>query len=148
MRLFGVEMIDERSCVLAATPMAIRIGQVGPQIRIARSEMIRLRGIIDDASNELLQSFGVLQNVIAVSERDWMSTPSGAALARAMTAMQFQDMVGQLMTGVSQRLDVASDLLGDVEETPGAAEAGATASNFPRQVVLQTNVSAGDVELF
>ncbi len=118
------------------------IAVVGPQLRIAQSEIGRMKGIIDTAAAELLTSFGEIQS--AVIHGDVAGGNSAdAALARAMTALQFQDMVGQLMSGLSQRIGAASDVL-DGAATPDAL--GST--EFPRQVVLQHDIVAGDIELF
>ncbi len=118
------------------------IAVVGPQLRIAQSEIGRMKGIIDNAAAELLTSFGEIQSAV-VQGAVVRGNNADAAIARAMTALQFQDMVGQLMSGLSQRIGAATDVL------DGATGADVSAAaHFPRQVVLQHDVAAGDVELF
>ncbi len=123
------------------------IGSVAPQLRLAQSELSRVRSIIDDASSQLMSSFDVLREGIVRRSDDWVGTPEGQAICSAMTALQFQDMVGQLMSGVSNRIHVAAQLL----DSPDAGEAEKTvsaAASFPREVVAQKDVSAGDIDLF
>ena len=120
------------------------IAVVGPQLRIAQSEIGRMKGIIDTAATELLSSFGEIRGVFQAVENGQLET-ADAALSRAMTALQFQDLVGQLMAGLSQRIGTANDVLDHASTTGGMTEQIHT---FPRQVVLQHDVASGDVELF
>jgi hypothetical protein len=118
------------------------IAVVGPQLRIAQSEIGRMRGIIDNAASELLISFGEIQSAVMQSEVAVGNT-ADAAIARAMTALQFQDMVAQMMSGLSQRIGAATEMLDGAVTSDGTSRA-----TFPRQVVLQQDVAAGDIELF
>jgi hypothetical protein len=103
-----------------------------------------MRGIIDNAASELMDSFGEIQS--AVQRRSELPLANAdAALARAITALQFQDMVGQLMSGLSERIGTASSML---DSAGGMTGDGANAGAFPRQVVLQHDVGSGDIELF
>ncbi|AMS32850.1 hypothetical protein AEM42_11495 [Betaproteobacteria bacterium UKL13-2] len=118
------------------------IAVVGPQLRIAQSEIGRMRGIIDNAASELLISFGEIQSAVMQSEVAVGNT-ADAAIARAMTALQFQDMVAQMMSGLSQRIGAATEMLDGAVTSDGTS-----CATFPRQVVLQQDVAAGDIELF
>jgi len=102
-----------------------------------------MKGIIDTAATELLSSFGEIQGVFRAVDNGQFVI-ADAALSRAMTALQFQDMVGQLMTGLSERIDHASRT-GVASTTSEVTEQIHT---FPRQVVLQHDVASGDIELF
>jgi hypothetical protein len=120
------------------------IAVVGPQLRIAQSEIGRMKGIIDTAATELLSSFGEIQGVFRAINHGRFEA-ADAALSRAMTALQFQDMVGQLMTGLSERIGTATQVLDHASST---GEFTGQIHAFPRQVVLQQDVASGDVELF
>ncbi|MBC7623964.1 MAG: hypothetical protein H7232_11300 [Aeromicrobium sp.] len=120
------------------------IAVVGPQLRIAQSELGRMKGIIDTAATELLSSFGEIQGVFQGVEQERCES-ADAALARAMTALQFQDMVGQLMTGLTERISTATHVLDHASNT---GEVTGRVRTFPRQVVLQHDVASGDIELF
>jgi hypothetical protein len=120
------------------------IAVVGPQLRIAQSEIGRMRGIIDNASSELMVSFSEIQSAVQRRSEPQLAT-ADAALARAITALQFQDMVGQLMSGLSERLGTASSMLDNVSGPVGESP---VLPAFPRQVVFQHDVGSGEVELF
>ena len=120
------------------------IAVVGPQLRIAQSEIGRMKGIIDAAATELLSSFGEIQGVFRAVDHGRFET-ADAALSRALTALQFQDMVGQLMTGLSERIGTATHVLDHASSQGSFTDQIHT---FPRQVVLQHDVASGDVELF
>lgn len=125
--------------------VANAIAVVGPQLRIAQSEIGRMKGIIDDASSELFTSFSEIQGAFGREDVNLTGTGADLALIRAMTALQFQDMVGQLMSGLSQRIGVATEVLDSVSSRAAEPTQG---PHFPRQVVLQNDVGSGDVELF
>jgi hypothetical protein len=124
------------------------IAVIGPQLRIAQSEIGRMKGIIDTAATELLSSFGEIQGVFRAVDNGQFVI-ADAALSRAMTALQFQDMVGQLMTGL--RIGMATRVLDHASRTGVASttsEVTEQIHTFPRQVVLQHDVASGDIELF
>ncbi|MCA2997441.1 MAG: hypothetical protein ING75_02450 [Rhodocyclaceae bacterium] len=126
------------------------IAVIGPQLRIAQSEIGRMKGIIDTAATELLSSFGEIQGVFRAVDNGQFVI-ADAALSRAMTALQFQDMVGQLMTGLSERIGMATHVLDHASRTGEASttsEVTEQIHTFPRQVVLQHDVASGDIELF
>jgi hypothetical protein len=130
-----------------AAPESSVIGSVAPQLRLAQSELTRVQSIIDDASSQLMTSFDVLREGIVQRSDNWVGTPEGQAICTAMTALQFQDMVGQLMSGVSNRIHVAAQLL-DAPEVAGATDGASPAAGFPREVVAQKDITVGDIELF
>ena|GEM_PF-2187497 len=121
------------------------IAAVAPQLRIAQSELGRMKGIIDDASSELFTSFSEIQGAFWREDINLAGSGADQALTRAMTALQFQDMVDQLMSGLSQRIGVATEMLDRVSPSDAAPTKERI---FPRQVVLQHDVGSGDVELF
>lgn len=123
------------------------MGSVAPQLRLAQSELNRVQSIIDDASSQLMTSFDVLREGVVRRSDDWAGTPEGQAICSAMTALQFQDMVGQLMSGVSNRINVAAQLL-DAPSTDADAKVASRATGFPREVVAQKDITVGDIELF
>jgi len=45
------------------------IAVIGPQLRIAQSEIGRMKGIIDTAATELLSSFGEIQGVFRAVDK-------------------------------------------------------------------------------
>ncbi len=120
------------------------IAVVGPQLRIAQCEIWRMKGIIDTAATELLSSFGEIRGVFQAVENGRLEIVD-AALSRAMTALQFQDLVGQLMTGLSERIGTATFVLDCAARTGEVSE---EIHRFPRQVVLQQDVASGEIELF
>ncbi|MCA3033704.1 MAG: hypothetical protein ING33_00610 [Rhodocyclaceae bacterium] len=109
-----------------------------------------MKGIIDTAATELLSSFGEIQGVFRAVDNGQFVI-ADAALSRAMTALQFQDMVGQLLTGLSERIGMATRVLDHASRTGVASttsEVTEQIHTFPRQVVLQHDVASGDIELF
>lgn len=139
--------MNSSSISSVAAPESSVIGSVAPQLRLAQSELTRVQSIIDDASSQLMTSFDVLREGIVQRSDNWVGTPEGQAICTAMTALQFQDMVGQLMSGVSNRIHVAAQLL-DSSEAVGAPDGSSTAAGFPREVVAQNDITVGDIELF
>jgi hypothetical protein len=139
--------MNSSSIVSSAAQDGSVIGSVAPQLRLAQSELTRVQSIIDDASSQLMTSFDVLREGIVRRSDDWIGTPEGQAICTAMTALQFQDMVGQLMSGVSNRIHVAAQLL-DAPESAESSIASAPPTNFPREVVAQKDITVGDIELF
>lgn len=139
------ETHNDGEVVEDANSVADAIAVVGPQLRIAQREIGRMKGIIDDASSELFTSFCEIQGAFGREDINLTGTGADLALTRAMTALQFQDMVGQLMSGLSQRIGVATEMLDSVSSRGAVPKPGL---HFPRQVVLQQDVGSGDVELF
>jgi hypothetical protein len=136
---------------------AVAVSAVSSQISLVCGDINRMQGIIDDAANELLSSFSCIQAELLARDAGWASTPVGGAIRRAITALQFQDMAGQLMSGARARLETATDVLdhalkkeGDVTLSGDDAPRPDPAAGFifPRQVVQQHSVAAGEIELF
>jgi hypothetical protein len=127
------------------------------QARSARSELDRLRSLIDDASQRLMSSFDVIRE-FSVSHRalvgDVVTQDIDLAVGNAISALQFQDMATQLLGHASQRialLERISEPLGRlpqvsvVELTQALAGTPAERSSGP---VVQACMNGGSVELF
>ncbi len=106
-----------------------------------------MQGIIDSAASELLRSFREIQDALDRGGIDAAGTGADHALLRAMTALQFQDMTGQLISGLRARITCASGVLD--RATAGELLQGNPAGEiFPRQIVLQANLAPGSIDLF
>ena len=130
------------------------------QARSARSELGRLRSLIDDASDRLMASFGVIGELSAQQ----LASSQGAAseqaqdmeraVGNAVSALQFQDMANQLVGHAAQRIEllerIAESLrrLPDVsmEELTDAVEATVCARQDGP--VAQACMTGGSVDLF
>lgn len=88
----------------------------------------------------------------SVEEMSRISTQVGEAVDRAVSSLQFQDLLSQLLGQVERRTTV----LGDMAAAGGAASSSATVNDLverARQVsarspVAQSSMSTGAVELF
>jgi hypothetical protein len=127
------------------------------QARSARSELDRLRSMIDDASQRLMSSFDVIRE-FSVSHRelvgDVLTQDIDLAVGNAVSALQFQDMATQLLGHAAQRialLEKISEPLGRLpqvsvaELTQALVGTPAERSSGP---VAQACMTGGSVELF
>lgn len=122
-----------------------------------RSDLGRLSGLIEDASKRLMTSF----DAIKVFSQSYRAPPEAVstedverAMNDAINALQFQDMVTQLVAFAMQRVALleksteslgrfpqvsVTELAAAVDETVGGREAGP---------VMQTSMTGGTVDLF
>lgn len=130
------------------------------QTRSARSEMNRLRSLIDDASARLMTSFNVIGS-LAKNRRE--SVPNGSdvaaedverAVGNAVSALQFQDMATQLVGHAVQRIELLekiTELLGRLPEVSVEELTAAVTETTCEQhtgPVEQACMTGGSVELF
>lgn len=126
----------------------------------ALSELARLRGLIDDASARLLASFDVIK---AYSERCRESMPEvddanvsdvEKAVGNAISALQFHDMVGQLVGHAAQRIALLERITQSLGRLPGASVEELTSALAETDCgqrdapVEQVCMAGGSVELF
>ncbi len=134
------------------------------QARSARSDLERLRSLIDDASARLLTSFGTIQaitenrsgqqvqGVVAVTGQN--DGDVKRAVGNAISALQFQDMATQLVSHAAQRLTVLEKITQSLGRLPDASvdDLAAAVSDTLRgrhtSPVEQVCMAGGSVELF
>lgn len=124
------------------------------QARSARSELGRLRNLIDDASARLLSSFDAIGEISARRFQPEQLQDMENAVGNAVSALQFQDMANQLVGHAVERIELlervaaslarlpevsADDLTNEVEATVCARDTGP---------VEQACMSGGSVDLF
>lgn len=120
------------------------------QSRSVRSELDRLRFLIDDASGRLLQSFGVIK---VFAERQGAPDVE-QAVNHAISALQFHDMATQLAGHAAQRMGLIEQMTASLGRLPDASVDELTdvltASACARRAgpVEQTCMEGGSVELF
>lgn len=103
------------------------------------ADLLRVERIVADAARELLESFGEAERCLRGAPG-----PVPSPLARAVAALQFEDMASQLLRSARVRLEVAA-LSGGLADFP---EAGASSLARPLPAVEQDSVACGTVELF
>ncbi len=130
------------------------------QARSVRSELDRLRCLIDDASARLLTSFGVIGVFSAnhresvLNGRDVTAEDVERAVSNAVSALQFQDMATQLVGHAAQRialLEKITEPLGRLPEVSVdelTAAVAATTCERHTGPVEQACMAGGSVELF
>ncbi|HUO44401.1 MAG TPA: hypothetical protein VMT94_05750 [Burkholderiales bacterium] len=118
------------------------------QLTAARADLEQMRAILASAIEGLVTSF---TNIALLSNgpdpaggarpsADWSANLLDET-RRAMTCLQFQDMLDQLLTQACDRLDLATDALSS-ESGSGSASGGA------RHRIVQRTMDPGDVDLF
>lgn len=108
------------------------------------ADLERLKKMIADAGDRLAESFdvvGALGQKAGCDEDERRRL--AAAIAAAVTALQFQDMANQLASHAQRRLDTLQDSLGKVCE--GVDPLLATTRMQP---VRQVGMGAGSIDLF
>jgi hypothetical protein len=134
------------------------------QARSVRSDLDRLRSLIDDASARLLTSFGAIQAITGSrNERRGQDVELDAgnedrdverAVGNAISALQFQDMATQLVGHAAQRIAVLEKITQSLGRLPDASvdELAAAVSDTLRGrhtgPVEQACMAGGSVELF
>lgn len=116
----------------------------------ASNDLQRLQTLLSDACDTLTSSF-----LSADADIDGLASSLGnlqqvrAHLARAITALQFQDMATQLIAHTNQRLrDCADRLAADAIAGDEDGSAGIKAAPLRPNPVTQVEMDAGSVELF
>lgn len=123
------------------------------QAQSAREELGRLRSLINDAGERLMSSFNVIAEISV--RRD--AIPSGEiteAVDNAMSALQFQDMAGQLVGHAVRRIELLERITeplarfpeSSVEELNNVVEG--TVYDRDTGPVEQACMSGGSVDLF
>lgn len=123
-------------------------------LMVATNDLERLQRLLDDACQALMSHFSDARaNITPLVADDGEPSPSARAalddLARAITALQFQDMASQLVAHTSRRLRNCVDRL--ARDTFGDDEDGETiVEELPLHPnpVTQDEMDAGSVELF
>lgn len=140
-------MIETQSSVGLNPPL---VAELQDQLLTAATDLDRLGGLLDHAAERLLGSFLSARDRLSVPNVS-MSAESIAGLRRdldeAITAMQFPDMAGQVISHAVRRIHgVADALTADIGD-PGepAAPPELVQRSCP---VAQREMDAGTVELF
>jgi len=132
------------------------------QLTAAREDLEQMRALLASAIEGLVASF---TNIALLSNgpdagagsngpsADWSANLLNET-RRAMTCLQFQDMLDQLLTQARNRLDLVEDMLGpDGGSAPAgerAAGEGAGRQRLPKPQhrIVQRAMDPGDVDLF
>ncbi|WP_201494278.1 hypothetical protein [Rubrivivax sp. A210] len=114
-------------------------------LMIAGNDLERLQRLLDDASELLMGHFNAI--AVRLSEGD---AESRAYITGAITALQFQDMAGQLIAHTTRRLRSCADRLarnamGDDDEDGFGVFVEPPMNPNP---VTQDEMDAGSIELF
>lgn len=109
------------------------------------ADLERLKVLITDAGDKLLASFNAVGSKVdtlgcADAERQQLM----AAVAQAVTALQFQDMATQLTQHAQRRLNVLKDCVTSLSSN----ETDPLLATTRMQPVRQTGMGAGDIDLF
>lgn len=138
-----------------ALPVIARFLEIhDTQVRNVRSELGRLRSLIDDAAERLLSSFNVIGEISARRIEPGISQEMEDAVGSAVSALQFQDMASQLVGHAARRIEVLERIaaaLGrmpqvSVDELTQAVEGTLCAgADGP---VAQACMTGGSVDLF
>jgi hypothetical protein len=110
------------------------------------ADLERLKALIADAGDKLMVSFSQVGEIaprLPADEGD--RSRLGAAVATAVTALQFQDMATQLTQHAQRRLTVLQESL---KAMHGEAPDAMLVAQARMQPVRQAEMSAGSVDLF
>ncbi len=145
----------EQTDLNIAQPVLARFLEIhDTQASNARSELDRLRSLIDDAAERLMASFNEIGEI---SARQVMPSPMQdmeQAVGEAVSALQFQDMANQLVGHAVRRIEllerIAASLtrLPDLSEDDLANEIAGSVCTRPNGPVEQACMSGGSVDLF
>jgi hypothetical protein len=130
------------------------------QARFARTELDRLRCLIDDASARLMASFDVI-STLSGNGRKAVQTGSDAvtqdivqAVDNAVSALQFQDMANQLVGHAVQRIELLEKITESLGRLPEVSvdeltqAVDATTCAHGAGPVDQACMTGGSVDLF
>ncbi len=127
------------------------VAELQDQLLTAATDLDRLGGLLDHAAERLMGSFLSARDRLAAPDPGSASADSLAGLRRdldeAITAMQFPDMAGQVITHAVRRIQGVADALAAEVGEPGedAAPPVLIQRSCP---VAQREMDAGSVELF
>jgi len=128
--------------VQANMPGTKHNSMIGEEIAGMRREIDQARELLLDAIGKLTAGFAGVRDVIAESGQA-PSAKLDQEISAIVTALQFQDLLDQILGHALRRLDAIEGALGIVTEGSGAAETA------PRgKPVAQRQMDAGDMELF
>lgn len=123
------------------------------QAQSARDELNRLRSLINDAGERLMSSFSVIAEM-SVQRDALQKAEITAAVDNAMSALQFQDMAGQLVGHAAKRIELLERITAPLSRLPEVsmedlsnAVAG-TVYDRDTGPVEQACMSGGSVDLF
>lgn len=134
----------------APSPDPLRAVEMHAHLLSASHDLERLQALLADACDTLASSF-----FSAHADIEGLASSLGtlqqlrAHLARAITALQFEDLATQLIAHTHRRLHHCADRLA-ADTLAGDADGGAGAAAAPRRPspVSQCGMHAGSVELF
>ena len=133
----------------ALTPYAL--AELQDHLLTASNDLGRLETLLDDACRTLMTHFHRAAEQVGRLATDDPAVRDriAAQIGGAVTALQFQDMAGQLVVHTRQRLDHCADRL--AEAAFGGDEEGEAlvhAAPLRANPVTQAEMDAGSVELF
>jgi hypothetical protein len=151
-------MNDEREAAPAGAVALHAVIELHDQLLCAGTELDRLQGLLSDAAQTLMHSFGeadaLLRPMLAAGDADAAATAERArqvieTLGSAAKALQFQDMAAQLIAFTQQRVAhcadrLASSALGHDADGEGVIQPAPGRAN----PVVQYEMDTGLVELF
>lgn len=122
-------------------------------LMVVMHDLHRLEGLLSHASDNLLESFGQANDALsnpAVGDSAQLAC-ARAALRRAVTELQFQDMASQLIWHTTKVLQgcafrLSEEVMGN-EEGEESAPFTEVAPDRPNPVT-QSEMDAGSIELF
>lgn len=117
---------------------------IGEEIAGMRREIDQARELLRDAIGKLCAGFtGVTRVVAEAALAPGASANVDREISSIVTALQFQDLLDQILGQTLRRLDAIEAGLGMAGSTAAASEAAPHAKR-----VAQRHVDPGDVELF
>lgn len=132
----------------------------GMQARSVRSDLERLRSLIDDASERLMTSFGAIRALSAhygeagAGTGDVVMNDVERAVGDAISALQFQDMATQLVGHAAQRISLLEKISESLGRLPEASHDDLSSAvteileGRHTSPVEQACMDGGSVELF
>ncbi len=138
-----------------AQPVIARFLEIhDTQARSARSELGRLRRLIDDAAERLMLSFGVIGEISAQPIQQEQMQALALAVDDAVSALQFQDMANQLAGHAVRRIELLERVAASLARLPAVSvddltnEVESTVCAGSNGPVAQACMSGGSVDLF
>ena len=132
-----------------APPDLLRAAEMQDHLLTASNDLERLQTLLSDACDTLTSSF-----FSANADIEGLASSLGtlqqvrAHLARAITALQFEDLATQLITHTHRRLRNCADRLAADAFEPDDGEPVIEAAPLRPNPVTQDEMDAGSIELF
>ena len=120
------------------------------EILSMKRELGQARDLLRDAIGKLTTSFGNIDSLLGeIGEHEELKRKVDQEIGAVVTALQFQDMIDQLLNHTLGRLDAIERELG-AGQTPGKTpgDVAGQQDQQPGKPVTQVHLDPGDIELF